>query len=137
MIRLTSQQKRKLTKNPYVEKITEKHVKFTSQFKIMAVEMNLKGRSPIDIFEKCGFDVSLFPDRYFNHCLKRWRLKYNEKGKASLKTNMTGKHKTKKGKHADPDELTIEDLRALVEIQQETIEMLKKNRALTKKKEEA
>lgn len=134
MQELSGYQRRILLKNPNVEKITEKHVQYSSKFKIRAVERYLAGESPGDIFKNEGIDPAFFISRYCNYCLKRWKKKYIEEGKKSLKVSQTGKKATGRPKLENPDELTIEELRALVEIQQEVIVMLKKNRALTKLK---
>ncbi len=133
MQNLSDKQKRVLLKNSNVEKITEKHVVYTSSFKISAVEAYLKGESPNQIFIDAGLDPSFFVTKYCQSCLKRWKKKYQKDGKKSFKLDARGSGSTGRPKKDNPDDLTIEELRALVEIQQDLIDHLKKKKALTKK----
>ncbi len=134
MQELSNYQKRVLLRNSNVEKITEKHISYTSKFKIRAVEKYLKGFSPNEVFEDSDIDPQYFIKGYCKSCIKRWKKKYFEEGKDSLKASKTGLKSTGRPKSDDLDELTMEELKALVEIQDEMIGMLKKNRALAKKK---
>jgi transposase-like protein len=134
MHELSAYQRRVLLKNSNVEKITERNVIYTSKFKIRAVQQHLQGKNFNEIFNDAGIDPKYFKKDYCRLCLKRWKKKYFEEGKHSLKISNTGKKATGRPKLVDADELTVEELRALVEIQQEMIVMLKKNRALAMKK---
>lgn len=133
MHKLSDYQRRVLRKNPHVEKITEKHVVYTSKFKTRATEAYLKGESANQIFINAGIDPTFFITKYCQSCLKRWKKKYLEGGKKSFKREKRGSGSSGRPKKEDPDELTIEELRALVEIQQDLIDHLKKKNALTKK----
>ena len=134
MQNLTDYQRRLLIKNPNVEKITEKHVVYKSKFKIKAIEKYLNGWRPDEIFEDAGIDPSYFINGYCQSCIKRWKKKYFEEGKESLKKSQTGRKATGRPKSINTEEMTVEELKAMVEIQHEVIDMLKKNRALAKKK---
>lgn len=134
MILLSDQQRRKLLENPNVEEITEKHIHFTSDFKIKAVELNLKGDSPEEIFKTHGFDLSLFAERYANYTIKRWRKKYNEEGKSSLNNSQTGTKATGRPKKESPEDYTKEELWKLLHLQRDMIIEIKKQKALAKKK---
>ena len=130
---LSDKQRRVLLKNPNVEKITQKHVVYTSNFKICAVEAYLNGESPKQIFIDAGIDPSYFVEKYCQSCLKRWKKRYLKAGKESFEKESRGSGSTGRPRNENADDLTIEELRALVEIQQELIEHLKKKKALTKK----
>jgi len=134
MHKLSDQKKRKLLNNTNVSKLTANNIVYTSKFKIQAVEKYLKGASPNKIFEDAGISPSMFKKKYCLSCLMRWKKKYLEEGKATLKVSQTGRKASGRPKLENPDELNLEELRALVEIQREMIDMLKKNRALAKKK---
>lgn len=136
MQELSNYQKKVLLNNSNVEKILEKNVIFTSNFKISAVEKFLKGMKPDHIFEEAQINLSFFARDYARFCLKRWKKKYFDEGRDSLKISQTGKQATGRPKSINTDEMTMEELKAIVEIQNEVIAMLKKNRALTKKKKE-
>jgi transposase-like protein len=134
MILLSDHQIRKLLENPNVEEITEKHIHFTPEFKIRAVELNLKGTSPEEIFQTHGFDLSLFTDRYAVYAIKRWRKKYNEEGKSSLNTSQSGTKATGRPKKDGPEDYTKEELWNLLHLQRDMIIEIKKQKALAKKK---
>lgn len=131
---LSDYQRRKLLKNSYIEKITEKHIVYTAQFKKRSVEKYFKGKKPDQIFKDAGISPEFFTNNYCRLCLKRWKKKYLENGEDSFKKDKRGLGSLGRPKNANPDELTVEELKALVEVQQEVIEVLKKNRALAKKK---
>jgi len=133
MLRLTEEQKNILRKNPNVLKITKSHVVYTPAFKIVAVELNLKGELPTQIFSKHSIDPSFFKDpKYCGSCLKRWRRQYKTKGKHSLKEEVRGR-KLKTGNGSDLDDMDIDDLKAIIIIQQDIIQQIKKKKALVKK----
>lgn len=131
---LTSAQRRKLEKNPNVKKVTTKSVEYTGQFKIKAVEQYLEGKSPESIFSAAKLPAKYFPRDYFRYCLKRWKKKYEEQGPASLFEDGRGSGSTGRPKSENLEELSYDELMAIVEIQREVIAELKKRRALAKKR---
>ena len=120
----------------WVEKITDKQISYTSKFKIEAVEQFLRGISANSIFEGAGLPVDLFPNTYAAHCLKRWAKLYKDHGLEALKHDKRGtiKSVTRGRPKENKDKLTYEELEAVVKIQSEIIETLKKRRALAQKK---
>ena len=68
--------KKSLLSNKYVEKISGSHVTFSSKFKIKAVEMNLEGKSPSDIFLELGVDPLYFLPNYPKKTISRWKKIY-------------------------------------------------------------
>jgi transposase len=135
MHQLSDAQKRALLENPNVEEITEKHIHYSSSFKIKAVESYLNGQSPEAIFKEAGFDISFFEENYCLYALKRWKKKYEEEGRNSLKKSETGLKATGRPKNENLDELSYEELKTIVQIQREIITELelKKKLALVKK----
>jgi len=117
MNNLSDYQRRKLLENPNVEEITEKHIHYSSSFKIKAVESYLKGEKPSDIFKDAGIDPSMFDEGYCLYAIKRWKKKYKEQGRDSLKVSNTGLMAKGRPKSQNLDELTYEELQTIVEIQ--------------------
>jgi transposase len=117
MNELSDYQRRKLLENPNVEEITEKHIHYSSSFKIKAVESYLKGEKPSDIFKDAGIDPSMFDEGYCLYAIKRWKKKYEEQGRDSLKVSNTGTKATGRPKSQNLDDLTYEELQTIVEIQ--------------------
>ena len=127
----TPHQKKVLLENPNVLKITENHLVFIPEFKIKAVEFYLKGMSPDEILISHGFNPNFFEKDYFRLVIKRWKIKYETKGKDSLTEDTRGN--TGRPRSIDLNEYSLEDLRAIVFIQDEIIEEIKKKKALAKK----
>ena len=134
MQNLSAYQRRSLLQNPNVEKVTEKHVIFTAKFKVRAVELYLDGNSPDHTFTKLGINLKFFKKNYAQNCIKKWKAKYLELGKDSFLIEKRGSSKIGRPKKENLDELSKEELRAVIEIQKGVIEDLKKKRALAKKK---
>lgn len=133
MQNFTPLQKKVLLGNPNVLKITENHLVFQPEFKVKAVDFYLRGMTADEIFIAHGFDPSFFEEGYFRFNLKRWKLKYELKGKDSLLEEDRGRNATGRPKSIDLDEYTVEDLKAIVYIQDQIIEEVKKKKALAKK----
>lgn len=120
----------------WVDRITSSQIIFTYKFKVETIEEYLRGGAPEKIFSEAGIPVELLPKQYPRHCIKRWTKQYKEHGLDALKEDKRG---TARGwaqgrpKKLD-DDLTYEELKAIVQIQTEVIETLKKRRALAQKK---
>lgn len=122
MQELSDYQRRALLKNPNVEKITDKHVVYTSKFKVYAVEEYLRGISSNDIFLSKQINPEFFRKNYCKYCLKRWKKKYLEYGKESFDVDHRGSGKSR-GRSKKP---TYEELEAIVAIQREALGYAKK-----------
>ncbi len=125
-----------LSGNRWVERVTESQIIYTYKFKIEAVEEYLRGGSPEEIFRACDIPTELLKKNYARDCLKRWIKQYKEQGLSALKEDKRGTSKGPgKGRPRKLDRtLTYEELEAIVQIQTEVIEVLKKRRALAQKK---
>lgn len=134
MQRFTPQQRSKLLANRNVQDATEKTVTFVPDFKITAVKQYLEGIHPNQIFEKAGLPLEYFEEGYCRLCLKRWVKKFKEQGEESLRSDDRGKNSSGRPKEERLEDLTYDELLALVEIQRGALEELRKQRALAKKK---
>ena len=81
----------RLQSNPWIKKVTDNHIVFTSEFKLQAVELNLEGHFPINIFKQFKIDISLLRQEYPAKCLERWKKLYLEKGKSAFLEETRGK----------------------------------------------
>ena len=132
---LSNYQKQLLIKNPFVERITSKHVVYTSKFKTKAVKLTMKGRDPDTIFKEHGINPSYFKPDYCRCCIKRWVKKYNNEGSEALKNDRRGSSSNGgRPSKVDYQEYTKKELLAVIDIQNEVITDLKKKKALAKKK---
>lgn len=130
----TPKQRSKLLANRNVQDVTEKTITFLPEFKIKSVHLYLEGISPDQIFENAGFPLEFFKEDYFRQCIKRWLKKYKEEGEDSLRFDERGKGSTGRPKEERLEDLTYDELLALVEIQKEALNELRKQKALEKKK---
>ena len=130
MHKITNYQAKVLLKNPNVVKVTTSHVVYTAKFKIQCVKRSFDGVSDEKIFEDAGIPIHFFKKDYTKYCLKRWRKKYQEEGAKSFDQERRGAPSATRSSK----DLTYEELLAVVEIQREVIEELKKRKALAKKK---
>lgn len=130
MHKITKYQAKVLLKNPNVVKVTTSHVVYTAKFKVQCVKRGFAGVPGERIFEEAGIPIQFFKKNYTKYCLKRWRKKYQEEGVKSF-------DQERRGAPSVPKlgiDLTYEELLAVVKIQREVIEELKKRKALVKKK---
>lgn len=129
-MKLTSKQKNLLEQSPHVVKTTDFNVVYMDEFKSQAVRLFDEGLTAPEIFEKFGLKFDFFNEYYFSSNLKRWRKVVSKEG------DFSGVQRGRPRKPSDfsINDLSIEDLRALVFIQGEAIEALKKKKALAKKK---
>ena len=130
----TPQQQSKLLANRNVEDVSEKSVTFKADFKIKALNQYLAGTSPDEIFEAAGIPVDYFKIGYCRFCIKRWLHKLETEGLEALSEDRRGSGSTGRPKSERPEDLTYEELLALVEIQKEALRELKKQNALARKK---
>ena len=130
----TPQQRSKLLANRNVQDISEKTISFTPDFKIKSVHQFLDGISPDLIFENAGLPIEYFKEGYCRYCIKKWVKKFNDEGENSLRTDGRGKSSPGRPKKERLEDLTYDELLALVEIQKGALEELRKQRALAKKK---
>ena|SRR5690554_5419719 len=133
MHNFTPKQRSKLLANRNVQDVTEKTISFLPEFKIKSVKQYLAGVSPDEIFEDAGFPLEFFKEDYFRQCIKRWLTKFKEEGEDSLRIDERGKGSPGRPKEERLEDLTYDELLALVEIQKEAINELRKQRALEKK----
>lgn len=113
MLKLSAQDKKRLLATKFVEKITDSHVVFTPEFKIRAVELNMAGKSPVDIFNESGISTSLFREDLPKKSVSRWKKVYLEEGPEGLTEEKRGKLATgrPKGQKFASPEAELEYLR--------------------------
>lgn len=131
---LNPKQRSILLANRNVLNATEKSVTFDPEFKIKAVHQYRQGMSPDQIFEDAGIPIEYFKEDYCRFCLKRWVQKWEEGGDTALMDDGRGSGSLGRPKTESLEDLTHEELIALVEIQKGYIEILKKKKALGKGK---
>ena len=74
---LSEYQKRRLLKNKHVEKITESHIVFTSEFNRLAVEATFKGQAIEGFFTQEGIKLNYFKKEYAKNCMRFIKYLYH------------------------------------------------------------
>lgn len=136
MAKLSEADKKRLLLNRFVEKITNSHVTFTSEFKMKAVKASLDGKPPIQIFTDANLDVSLFLPEFPKKSIARWKKIYLEEGSEGFKTEKRGKGaKGRPKKSYDPNDLqSVLDRLAYLEVENEFLKKLHALAAESQKK---
>ncbi len=76
----TDTEVKQLSKNPYVRSVSNKAITYTDAFKQLFITENNKGKPLREIFEECGFDVTVIGIQRVQSSGKRWRAGYQENG---------------------------------------------------------
>lgn len=117
--------KKVLLSSPYVEKITNSHVVFTSKFKALAVKKYFEGNNPINIFTDLGISTTLFLPDFPKKSIDRWKKIFLQYGVEGLENERRGNGST--GRPKQPKFKSLEEEVAYL---REENAFLKKLRAL-------
>ena len=81
-ILFTDKDVKKLSKNKYVKKVSNKAITYTNEFKEIVVfeTMNYK-KFPRQVFEECGFDIDVIGLKRIENAAYRWRKQYDQGGR--------------------------------------------------------
>lgn len=102
----TEEQIKELKQNKYVNKVTEKTISFTKEFKEHFIDESNKGKGPTRIFIESGINPYTIGSERIKHFSKRIKSKY--KKKESFDDNR-GKKTTGRPKKVKEKELSIEE----------------------------
>jgi transposase len=128
----TDKEIKQLSNNRYVRSVSSKAITYTDGFKQLFISENNKGKPPREIFEVCGFDVTVIGLQRVESSAKRWRASYQENG-------ILGLQDTRSHASGRPlkRELTLEEKFAKLEAQNALLraenELLKKIRFMERR----
>src|SRR5690606_24826574 len=94
MEKLSAAIKKRLLSNRFIEKITDSHIYFTPEFKILAIKSSDDGKRPKEIFIEAGIDTSVFRDDFPKKSISRWRKIFLEKGEKGFNSEGRGRKAT-------------------------------------------
>ena len=83
-----------LLQNPNVTRCSKKSISYSKDFKILTIKKYQEGLPPLEIFKQAQFNIDLIGHKTPKTCLGRWRKTLRNKGKAGLKKDGRGKHKS-------------------------------------------
>ena len=80
-ILFTNAQVKKLNKNKWIKKITNKGITYTDEFKYKLVkECENYKKFPQDIFKECNIDPEIVGESRIRNCAYRWRIQFSKTG---------------------------------------------------------
>ena len=84
-IQFTQEQIEILLKNPNVADATTNTIKFTPEFKKLALQKTEEGMSPNDIFKEAGFDLKIIGKKTPNNRIRAWKFYERHSNKNNTK----------------------------------------------------
>lgn len=118
---------RQLESNPNVASVSDRSIQYTPEFKIRAVNENLTGKGPAQIFEENGFDLNLIGYRKAQSSLSRWRTTFKELGEEGFLLERRGKGSSGRPSNKDISaEKKLEKAEARIKYLEAELELLKK-----------
>lgn len=117
----TDSEIKQLLNNPYVKSVSSKAITYTDAFKQLFISENNKGKLPREIFEECGFDVTVIGIQRVESSRKRWRASYQENGILGLQDT-----RSQASGRSLKRELTQEEKYARLEAQNALLRVAKK-----------
>lgn len=91
--KLKDEEIRILRDNPFVLDVSEHHVVYSNEFKLLFMEKYKKGEKPTQIFREAGFDPKILGTKRIERAAARWRESY-ESGTLGLYTAHIRRNKT-------------------------------------------
>ena len=82
--RFTQDEREKMSKNRYVLRVSDKAITYADEFKQLFIDQYMTGKSPREIFEACGFDVSVIGMKRVEQSAGRWKKAYDQGGIVGL-----------------------------------------------------
>lgn len=79
-----------LSKNTYVKSVSSKGITYTDEFKELFITHYEHGKTPREIFDKCGFDEEIVGLDRIRSSGKRWREAYRKNGLLGLRDTRPG-----------------------------------------------
>lgn len=124
-------QRRQLEMNPNVASVSDHAIQYTAEFKLHAVEENLAGKGPVQIFIEAGFDLDMIGKKKAQSSLERWRATYKKYGEVGFLEERRGKGSTGRPTSKQLSaEKKLEKAEARIKYLEAELELLKKLEAL-------
>lgn len=124
-IMFTDTQVKKLSKNKWIKRITNKGITYTDEFKYKLVkECENYKKFPQDVFRECAIDPEIVGKKRIEQSAYRWRKQLNNFGEIS-DTRTTKSGNTIKRELSDKEKL--ERAEAKIKLLEAENELLKKN----------
>lgn len=87
-------QRRQIEANPNVASVSDRAIQYTANFKMKAVQENIQGKGPAQIFKEAGFDLETIGLKKAQSAIKRWKKTYQTLGEQGFLEERRGKGST-------------------------------------------
>ena len=114
-----------LRNNLNVQKVSEKSITYSDEFKRAFIEDYLKGIPSKKIFEKAGFDINMIGNKRYQQAAARWLCDYKQDG-------LVGLRDTRKDNLGRPTDAPLSK-DTIIERQESKIKLLEEQLAMLKK----
>jgi transposase InsO family protein len=114
-----------LKKNPSVVKVSEKSITYSDDFKRLFIDEYLKGKTPKNIFEEAGFDISVLGTKRYEQAAARWLRNYKKDGIIGLRDTRRENNGRSAAKQLSQDDIILKQ-EAKIKLLEEQVELLKK-----------
>jgi len=124
----TTEQKKELSQNKYIQKTINCNIVFTPEFKLYAIRQQKLGCVSRLIFKEAGIPDWINNIEYARSCLKRWSNIYKKKQSFALRKEI--KKTSKRNKSKSLSQMSNSELKAKISYLEEENNFLKKLKAL-------
>lgn len=87
-------QRRQIELNPNVVSVSDRSIQYSANFKLKAVQENLAGTGPVQIFKEAGFDLEVIGIKKAQSALTRWKKTFQTLGEHGFSEERRGKGST-------------------------------------------
>ena len=124
-ILFTDKQVKRLSKNEWIENISNKAITYTYEFKIKLLkETENYKKFPQEVFRECGIDPKIVGKKRIENAATRWRAQYKNTGKIKdTRKSMSGRPRI----HNLSDREKLKRAEAKIKLLEAENELLKKN----------
>ena len=123
--RFTEEEREQISKNRYVRNVSDKAITYADEFKKLFIEEYITGKTPREIFESHGFDITAIGILRVHKSADRWKKCYNHGGIIGLSDSRKEASGRPSCKELSPDEV-IAKQEARIRLLESQVELLKK-----------
>lgn len=87
-------QRRQIEANSNVISVSDRSIQYTANFKLKAIQENLTGKGPTQIFTEAGFDLEIIGMKKAKSAIGRWKKIYQTYGEKGFLEERRGKGST-------------------------------------------
>jgi len=127
----TELEQKHLVVNRYVLRVSDKAITYSDEFKRVFINQYLEGKTPLSIFEECGFDITILGKTRVEKCAGRWKKAYDRNGIIGLTDTRKEASGRPLKRELAPEEV-IAKQEARIKLLESQLELLKKKQTRQK-----